>query len=179
MYSDDKTDLVPYDDEDADYFSGVQEALTSNFAFSSEDGDEMHTFGKHPSNDFTIPPSIPEDELEVSSEDEFEGPYATADQVAQKEKRTRMQGHQKANDGGFKQSTFDTESDRSSNSGTYVSSDSIRAKKRQDRAMSLTRNATSNNRRDGSEDDDTGFSPLPAGTLKLDSLVNSDSSLND
>ena len=137
----------------------------------------MHTFGEHPSNDYSGPPLIPEDELEHSSEDEFDGPYATADQVAQREKR--MQGHQETNDGGgFKQSTFDTESNRSSNSDTYVSSDSVRAKKRQDRAMSLTRNATSSN----NDDDDTGFSPLPAGTLKLDSensLVNSDVSSND
>ena len=174
--SEEKTELVPFDDDDADYFSNVQEALQTNFAFTSDGGDEMRTFGEHPSNDYTGPPLIPEDELEHSSEDEFDGPYATADQVAQREKR--MQGHQEANDSGLKQSTFDTESHRSSNSDTYVSSDSIRAKKKQDRAMFLTRNATSSY--DG--DDDTGFSPLPAGKLKLDSensLVNSDVSSND
>ena len=173
--SEEKTELVPFDDEDADYFSSVQEALKTNFAFTSDNGDEMQTFGEHPSNDYSGPPLIPEDELEHSSEDEFDGPYATADQVAQREKR--MQGHQEANDGVFKQSTFDTESNKSSNSDTYVSSNSVRAKKRRDRSMSSTRNATSND-----DDDDTGFSPLPAGTLKLDSensLVNSDVSSND
>ena len=59
-----------------------------------------------------------------------------------------------------------------------LSSNSIRAKKRQDRAMSFTRNATNSY----DSDDDTGFSPLPAGKLKLDSensLVNSDVSSND
>ena len=176
LCSDDKADLVPYDDEDADYFSNVQEALNTNFAFSNENDNEMHTFGVHPGNDYTGPPLIPEDELEYSSEGEFDGPYATADQVARREKH--MQGHQKVNDDSFKQSTFDTVSNRSSTSGTYVSSDSIRTKKRQDRSMSLNRNITSND--DG--DDDTGFSPLPAGTLKLDSensVVNSDVSSND
>ena len=58
------------------------------------------TFGEYSSNDYTGPPLIPDDELKHSSEDEFDGPYATADQVAQREKR--MQGHQEANDGGLK-----------------------------------------------------------------------------
>ena len=177
LCSEEKSELVPFDDDDdADYFTNVQEALQTNFAFTSDGGDEMHTFGEHPSNNYTDPPLIPEYELEHSSEDDFDGPYATADQVAQREKR--MQGHQEANDGGFKQSTFDTESNRSSNLDTYVSSDSIRAKKRQDRVMSLTRNAISSYE----DDDDTGFFPLPAGKLKLDSensLVNSDVSSND
>ena len=148
----------------------MQEALQTNFVFGSDDGD-------HTSNDYTGPPLIPEDELEHSSEDEFDGPYAMADQVAQREKRLQ---HQKVNDG-FKQSSFDTESNKSSHSGTYVSSDSIRAKKRQDRSMSLNRSVINNN--DG-DDDDTGFSPLPAGTVKLNnysekSLINSDVSSND
>ena len=172
---------MPYDDDDVDYFSGVHEALSSNFAFTSDDGDEMHTFGKWPSNDYGGPPLIPEDELEHSSEDEFDGPYATADQVAQREKK-HMQGHQNATDSSFKQSTFDTQSNRSSNSGTYVSSDSVRAKKRQSRMMSLARNATMSSKGNDDDDDDTGFSPLPAGTLKLESensFVNSDVSSND
>ena len=170
---------MPYDDDDADYFSGVQEALSTNFAFTSGDGDEMHAFGKCPSNDYSGPPLIPEDELEHSSDDEFDGPYATADQVAQREEK-QVQGHQNATDSSFKQSTFDTESNRSSNSGTYVSSNSVRAKKKQDRIMSLARNVNISNK--GDDDDDTGFSPLPAGALKLgseNSLVNSDFSSND
>ena len=181
LCSDDKVDLVPFNEEDDDYFSSVQEALQTNFAFGAEDN-TMHTFCEHPSNDYTRPPLIPEDELEHSGEDEFDGPYATADQVAQREKR--MHGHQKTNDSNLEQSTFDTQSIRSSNSGTYISSDSIRAKKRQDRSMSLSRSATSGggyNRNDDG-DDDTGFSPVPIGTLKLDSensLVNSDVSSND
>ena len=136
---------MPFDNEDADYFSHVQEALQTNFAFSSEDGHDMHTFGEHPSNDYTGPPLTPEDEQELSSEDEdeFEGPYATADQVAQKEKKY-MQEHLKASDDGFSHSSLDTESNKSS---TYVSSDSVRAKKRQDRLTSLNRNATSKIRR--------------------------------
>lgn len=177
FYSDDRVDLVPFDDEDADYFSGIQEALQSNFAFSSEEGDEMQTFGERLNNDYTGPPLIPEDELEHSSDDEFDGPYATADQVAQKEKRAK---DQQVNEGGLKQSTYDTESNDSSHSGTYVSSASVRAKKRQDRSTVQIETGSSKN----DEDDDTGFSPLPVGTLKLDnysenSLVNSDSSLND
>ena len=127
--------------------------------------------------DYTSPLQILEDELEHSSEDEFDGPYATADQVAQREKR--MQGHQEANDDRFKQSTFDTESNRSSYSNTYISSDSLCA--RTEPAMSLTRNATSSYD-DDHDDDDTGFSPLPAGKLKLDSensLMNLDVSSND
>ena len=181
LHSDDKDDMVPFNEEDDDYFSSVQEALQTNFAFGSEDGDEMQTFGEHPSNDYTGPPLIPEDELEHSSEDEFDGPYATADQVARREKR--MQEQQKTNDINLQESTFDTRSNRSSNSGTYISSDSVRAKKRQDRSMSLSRSVTSggNYRNDG-DDDDTGFSPVPAGTFKLDgenSLLNSDVSSND
>ena len=159
LCSDEQANLVPYDDEDADYFSNVQEALNTNFAFSNENDNEIHTFGVHSGNDYTGPPLIiPEDELEYSSKGELDGPYATADQVARRKKH--MQEHQKANDDSFKQSTLDTISNRSSNSGTYVSSDSIRTKKRQDQSMSLNRNITSND--DG--DDDTEFSPLPAGT---------------
>ena len=177
LCSDERADLVSYDDEDADDFSNVQEALNTNFAVTNENYDnEMYTFSEHPGNDYTGPPLILEDKLEYSSEGEFDGPYATADQVARREKH--MQGHQKVNDDSFKQSTFDTVPNKTLNSGTYVSSDSIRTKKRQDRSMSLNRNMTSND--DG--DDDTGFSPLPASTLKLDSensVVNSDVSSND
>ena len=176
LCSDERADLVSYDDEDADYFSNVQEALNTNFAVTNENYDnEMHIFSEHSGNDYTRLPLIPEDEPEYSSKGELDEPYATADQVAHREKH--MQGNQ-ASDDSFKQSTLDAVSNRSSNSDTYVSSDSIRTKKRQDRLMSLNRNITSND--DG--DDDTGSSPLPAGTLKLDSensVVNSDVSSNN
>ena len=78
----------------------------------------MHAFSEHPNNDYTDPPLMNwNTAVKMSLMDHMQ--YATADQVVQREKR--MQGHQEANDGRFKQSTFDTESNRSSNSDTYVS----------------------------------------------------------
>jgi len=152
-YSDDKVDLIPLQEEDEEFFSSVHEALQDNFAYSS-DGNNMNTIGDHISDiPDDGPPMIPEDELEdSSSEDEFDGPYATADQVKRREKRNATL---KKLEDSLEEST---NSSRSSNvSGTYVSSDSIRAKKKEDRANSLRR------AQNESVDDDTGLSPLPAG----------------
>ena len=139
--------MIPLQEEDEEYFSSVREALQDNFAYSG-DGNNMNSFGGHIPDDG--PPVIPEDELEdsSSSEDEFDGPYATADQVQCREKRNATL--KKLEDS----LEEDTDSNRSSNiSGTYVSSDSIRAKKREDRANSLRR------AQNESVDDDTGLSP--------------------
>ena len=162
--------MIPLQEEDEEYFSAVREALQDNFAYSS-DGNNMNMFGDH-INDIPDdgPPVIPEDELEdSSSEDEFDGPYATADQVQRREKRNATL---KKLEDSLEETT---DSNRSSNvSGTYVSSDSIRAKKVEDRANSLRR------AQNESVDDDTGLSPLPAGQhTNIHDYTSSDIGWND